>query len=292
MNSKLTGTGSKKRALVVLAIIVGAALLGGGGWTLYGTLTKRPPSTAQVKRSIWKFLAKKADTKDFKPPFDSADVRIISGTTTITNKAGRVKTITKATKSALALPETTVSAYFRTNHEQAASYERMYRLIGEELTVTEHLLASADVPQQLTALVLASEASTHARVDAENLWLGARICEAYLWPNLSLVEATNQALLTVDAVLNHCDIAFKDAGETNHVIRNYEYVLARNQRTPAQLDATRFRLAQVYMDLDEKEKALKLLKEIKNIKSPKLQNEIAVLERDIAAKKQLAEKKK
>ena len=132
---------------------------------------------------------------------------------------------------------------------------------------------------------MASEASAYARTNAENLWLGARICEAYLWPNLPLVEATNQTLFTPDAVLNLCDIAFKDAGETNNIIRNYEYMLARTQRPPAQLDLARFRLAQIYLDTGENAKALKLLKEIKTMKTAKIDRQIDALEKQAPTKK-------
>jgi len=292
MGTQLNAAMTKKRAVMFIVFIVLVALLGWGGWTVFGRLTGRPPTIAQTKRAIWKYLAKQCGTHNFTPPLDLATASVgDSAPVTVTNKSGKVKAITKASKIGnLMLPETTLSPYFRTNQQVAASYERIYRLVGEQLYVSEKLLDESDTTKRLTGIVMACEAGDYARTNAVNVWLAARISEAYLWPNIPFVE-TNQAVVTADALLNICDLSFKDAGETNNIIRNYELILARNQRTPAQLDAARFRLAQVYIDLEEKEKALKLLKEIKNIKTAKLTLEISMLEREIADKKQAAEKK-
>ena len=276
---------SKKTAATLLAVIVCAGVVSWAGWTLYGKMTGRPPSTAQVKRSVWKFLGKQAPGKKFAPALDvsSASLAAAPSVTTFTNKAGKVKTVNKANKiGKLGLPETSLSASFRTNQTQAASYEEMFRLIGEQLTVAEQLLAGPELEQQWTGLIMASEASTYARTNALNPWLGARICEGWLWPNLALVETTNNPPLTPDALLNLCDIAFKEAGETNHIIRNYEYLIAKTTR-PNQADAARFRLSRLYEDAGEDAKALAMLKQIKTSKNGKLEKFITALEEKVAA---------
>lgn len=270
--------------MVLIASVVGAVLLSSGGWTLYGRITGRPQTVAQVKRSIWKSLAKQTHRRNFKPPFDYSAAQIV-GVTSITNKAGRVRITSKAAKKgSFGLPETTLSTYFRTNQEQVASYEQMYRLIGEQLTVTEQLLKSAETPLQLTALVMASEASIYARTNAHDLWLGARIGEAYLLPNLSLVESTNSASLTTDMLLNVCELAFKEAAETNNMIRTYEQLIAKALNSQ-QADLARFRLARIYQELGKDADALGLLKKITTLKSPKVQQDISILEIKLQAKK-------
>ena len=284
MNSPLTGTISKKRTVVVIGIIAGAALLGWGGWTLYGRFTGRPQTTAQVKRSIWKYLAKQTGGRKFKPAVDLSTAGLTASTLTVTNKAGRVRMVNVATKTGRALPQTPLSVYFRTNQEQAASYEQMYRFIGEQLTVAEQLLKGDETSLQLMGLVMASEASVYARTNVLNLWLGARICEAYLWPNLALVETTNRTLLTPSTVLDLCEAAFKEADETNHLIRSYEYLIGKTTGSQQQMDLPRFRLSRLYQSLGRDEDALKLLKEIKALKSPKVAQDIAILERQINAK--------
>jgi hypothetical protein len=288
MNTKLPGFLSKKRTVVVIAIVAGVLLLGWGSWTAYGKFSGRPPTTAQVKRSIWKYLAKKSGGRKFKPDLDlTAPAEIARPSTpVVTNKAGRVRAATSAGKAAgRVLPETTFSAYFRTNQQDAGSYEHMYQLIGEQLFVADRLLESAEASRQVMGLVMASEASTYARTNVQSLWLSARICEAYLWPNLTLVETTNRNLLTPSAILDRCEAAFKEAGETNHLVRIYEHLIARTQGSKTQVDLARFRLSRLYQGLNRDAEALKLLKEIKTLTSPKVAQDIAILERRIAAKK-------
>src|SRR5438552_3336858 len=98
MKSQLTKPISKRRAMVVVAALAGASLLGWGSWELYGKFTGRPPTTAQVKHSIWKFLAKQTGDGDFKPTLDLSTASL-SNTITFTNKNGRVKSVSKISKS-------------------------------------------------------------------------------------------------------------------------------------------------------------------------------------------------
>ena len=161
----------------------------------------------------------------------------------------------------------------------------MYRFIGEQLFVADELLESDDASRQVMALVMASEASTYARTNVQNLWLSARICEAYLWPNLTLVETTNRNLLTPNAILDLCEKAFKEAGETNHLTRIYEHLIARTQGSGQQIDLARFRLSRLYQGMGRDEEALKLLREIKTLTSPKVAQDIAILEKRVAVKK-------
>jgi hypothetical protein len=269
---------TKRRAALAGMLLLAAAFLGWGGWTLYGRWSGRPLTVPQMKRAIWKAVEKQVRTKNLQPPFDAAEVEILGATTTTTtNRAGRVRTVSRTSRSALDLPETTVSEYFRTNQAQATSYEAMYRFLGEQLKVTDALFKEPDASKRLAGMVMAGEASIYARTNAHDGGLSARICEAYLWPHLSLVEASNRAPVTAEAVLNICDIAFKEAGETNNIIRNYEMLMARTQR-PQSLDAARFRLALIYIDQGENAKALKLLKSITTIKTAKITREIARLE--------------
>ena len=119
MNTKRPGFLSKKRTVVVIAIVAGTLLL---GWVTYGKFSGRPPSTAQVKRSIWKYLAKQTGGRKFKPDLDlsaAADLAPPS-TRTVTNKAGSVRAVSSTGRTGgRVLPETTFSAYFRTNQQDA-----------------------------------------------------------------------------------------------------------------------------------------------------------------------------
>jgi len=268
----------------VAAAVLAIGLLAFGGWTLLND--SGDPS--DVRRAIWKYLRKQARTKDFKPPLElSAATLPGSGgpvTISVTNKSGKVKTITRTTKATGkaavdVIPETSFSTYFLTNQMQCETYEEMYRFIGQQLYVVERLLEGTNEAQPLIALAMACEAANYARTNAWNPWLASRVCQAYLWPNVALVENTNRVLLTPDALLNVCDNAFQEAGDTNSIIHNYELMIAKVSRSPAYVDLLRYRLAHVYQDLGQEEKALPLLKQIKNYRMNRVPQEIAAMEK-------------
>ena len=276
---------TKRTAAVALAVLLGLALLGWGGWSLWVRFSGRPLTVAQTKRVIWKHLGKQARTNKFPPPPESPATTILGPgvLATTTNRTGRIRAVARASRGPLDLPETTLSEYFRTNQALAASYDRMYRFIGEELKAADAVLASTNVLREFTALALAGEATIYARTNALDFWLSARICDAYLWPRLPLVAGTNQAGVTQDAVLTLCELAYRDAGETNNMIRAYETILARGTR-PAFVDMARFRLALIYIDHGRNAEALKLLKSLQSLKSAKIDREMAALERLLAEK--------
>jgi hypothetical protein len=272
----------KTAAISVLALATLLAV-SYGAWELYARLTNRPPTTSDVKQSIRRFLKKETGQSDFQTEFGPASISNAVTEVAVTNKNGKVKKNARRKISELGLPETSLTAYFRTNHAAATSYREMYQLIGQQLTIADELLESDDLSRKQSALVVASEASAYARNDAMNLWLAARICEGYLWPNLSLVESTNKPPFTPDALLNLCDIAFKEAGETQNIIRNYEYLIAKAS-VPQRADSARFRVARLYEEIGDEERALQHLKQIKTLKNAKVERQIAALEQRLKSK--------
>ncbi len=280
---------TKRSAVLALAVLLGLALFSGGGWYLWVKFSGRPLSVAQTKRVIWKHLGKQARPKKFQPPPAAADAMILGAgipapvLTTTTNRTGRIRMAARTSRGPLDFPETTLSEYFRTNQEIAASYDIMYRFIGEQLKAADAVLTSTNGAREFTALALAGEASIYARTNALDYWLSARICDAYLWPRLALVAGTNRAAVTQDAVLTACELAYRDASETNNMIRAYEMILARSTRT-ASLDQARFRLALIYIDHERNAEALKLLQSLQSLKSAKIAREIGMLERALAEK--------
>jgi len=279
MNAKLTEPSSKRRAAIIAVLFVALGLLSWGGWTLYGRLSGRELSVPQMKRVIRKYVAKQTHKKIALPDLDLSTAALLdssSGTSTVTNKNGRVRTVTRTARSYQELQDTTLSEYFRTNELAAGTYELIYRALGEQLLVADELLASTNMALKLTGVVMAGEASIYARTNAQNVWLSARICEAYLWPNLTLTAASNRTILSVESLLTLCDLAFRDASETNHMIQNYEMMIAKAR--VQQADVGRFRLALIYMDQGENAKALKLLKALTTLKTAKIARDIARLE--------------
>lgn len=276
------------------AVLTGAILIVGlvafGGWKLWTS----EATPGDSRRALWKYLRKEARTKDFKPDLDlsTASLKIAGAPVSIlvTNKSGQTKTVTRGTKAVSGkaaenlIPETSFTQHFFTEQMQAETYQEMYRLIGQQLFVADDLLSRPDEQQRIIGLAMACEAGNYARTNALNLWLAARVCEAYLWPNLSLIENTNRALLTPDALLNICDDAFQQAGETNNIVRNYEIMIAKVSRSPAYVDLLRYRLAHIYQDLGQEEKALPLLKQIKNYRMNRVPQEIAAMEQRLKSR--------
>ena len=280
MASKLNQPVSDKTVALVVGVIVVAALACWGGFTWHRKTAKaRPLATEEVKRSIWKFLSKQTGEKDFHTPLDIPTNMPGGVITVVTNSAGGVTT-TRTVRARTA--GTAASIYFRTNQEHAATYTEIYRFVGQQLAFAERLLTNHDTGQRPLALVMASEATAYTRTNAMNPWLGARICEAYLWPNLSLLDATNRPPITMESVLNICDATFKGAGETNNILRNYEFMVTKVRRPS---ESTRYRLARLYQDAGEDAKALEQLKQIKTYKIKQVEYEISVLEKRLSARK-------
>jgi hypothetical protein len=281
MASKLNQPVSDKTVAIVVGCIVVVALVCWGGFTWHKrTAMARPLATEEVKHSIWKFLSKQTGEKDFHAPLDiptSAPGGVI---TVVTNSAGGVTTIrTVQTRRAGSAP----SIYFRTNQEHAATYSEIYRFVGQQLDFAERLLTNHDTGQRSLALVMAREATAYTRTNAMNPWLSARICEAYLWPNLSLLDPTNRPPITMESVLNICDATFKEAGETNNIRRNYEFMVTKTRRPS---ESIRYRLARLYQDAGEDAKALEQLKQIKTYRMKQVEFEMGVLEKRLGARKQ------
>jgi hypothetical protein len=146
---------------------------------------------------------------------------------------------------------------------EAPSYAAMYRLIGQELWVAEHLLASANPEHGRVGLGLALSASQHALGDAQNGWLAARICEGYVWPNLDLAEAGNRrSPFNLENLLNECANVFRQADEFQNVARTYQKFLAK-VNDPQRADWARAQIAMAYDQAGDPKRALQYLRQIK-----------------------------
>jgi len=121
------------------------------------------------------------------------------------------------------------NAYIGAVRQQIAevrSYEALYRLIGEQLATADRLLADPDISQRRVGLSFAREACGHANSDPEDIWLAARICEAYLWPNLDLADSKPGSRERALDLLETCRRIFFVSNETNNVLKNYNLLLA------------------------------------------------------------------
>jgi hypothetical protein len=157
-------------------------------------------------------------------------------------------------------------AYIRSVREQMAgvrSYPALYQLVGEQLATADRLLAEPDRARQRMGLKLAREACGHVNSGAVNVWLAARIVEAYFWPNLELADAdTFSRERALDLLETSRRILF-DTDETNNVLRNYELLLTNAPNARA-ADTFRVQLADWLEEKGALDHAAKILDEIRD----------------------------
>jgi hypothetical protein len=139
------------------------------------------------------------------------------------------------------------------------SYPALYRLVGQQLATADRLLAEPDISRRRMGLKIAREACGHVNSDAVDVWLAARICEAYFWPNLDLADAQPGSRERTLELLETCRRVFFDTYETNNVLTNYNLLMAHAPDARA-ADTFRVQLA----DWLEEKGALKHAAEILN----------------------------
>jgi chromosome segregation ATPase len=146
---------------------------------------------------------------------------------------------------------------------EATSYKTLYELIGRHLALAEKLLAARQFESNRTALTLAREAVEIATDPTEDPWLAARICQAYLWPNLEMADPPGRPPENAEALLQTCQAAFVRAGETNHVIQNYRLAL-QHAATERRRDLARYYLAFTLEQTGELHEAAQLYRQVQD----------------------------
>jgi hypothetical protein len=269
MQNPLTKSVSPRAA----AISVGVGLLVLlGVWygpSAFRKLTNRPESAQDVGKNIWKYLAKRSGEKEF-----AVD---LSAVTNGVSEAAPEATAPLRKRNRRPLPaQAGYAKYFQQKQAEASTYKALYKLVGQELKLGESLLQSADEKQAGVALIM--DASRCATSPTEDPWLAARICEGFIWPE---VEKNEKANASAEQLLSFCENVFRDAGETNNVIRNYRMLIAKAQGS--QVDITRFRLSRVLQDAGQYREALACLQQMSNTNKNGYKQRVAFLQEKIKA---------
>ena len=280
--NKLNQPLDRRSAARILAILAIAVVALTGGWRLWRQYQSRPMDTAGVRQSIRSFLRDQTGDGSFKPlaldtptnstpasPVDLAEV----DPGIKKNKAEKLKK-----KSA---PPTDSARVFRQRIQEATDYKTIYRVIGQSLALVDQYLAGTDPAWVETALALAADATRAAHDSAMNDWLAARIAEGYLWTELEFAASKDARRVTPDFLLNIADDAFRDAGETNNLVRNYRLVIAHAGK-PGKADNIRFRLARLQEEQGDFTGALATLREVKDTNSTLLQKRLMIVERQLS----------
>jgi hypothetical protein len=150
----------------------------------------------------------------------------------------------------------------RAQMAETHSYETMYMLIGQQLRAADHLLADADRERRRMGVNFAKEACGHALSEAQAPWLAARICEAYLWPNLDLADYSPATKERTQDILRLGKAAFSDADETKSLEKNFELMIA-HAPDRRHADGSRLDFAELLERTGEFQRAAQCLNEVK-----------------------------
>src|SRR5205085_7095269 len=146
----------------------------------------------------------------------------------------------------------------------AASYDAMYKIIGQELFVASGLLASGNPEHRRQGVLTSLSASRHASTYAVNGAVAARICEGYVLPNLDLANDTNRrSTFNEDNLLRQCANIFERNYEFNNVVRTYEIFLS-GVKNADRADWARSQIGQAYEQAGDSKHALQAYRQIQN----------------------------
>ena len=267
MQNPFTKSVSRRAAAIVLGSVLLVFIGFWFGPMAFRRVTNAPVAPEDVRKDIWKYLAKQTGEKDF-----SADLSSVTNSPTSAAQEETASSKKKNKKAPAA--DLVYSKYFQDKQAEASTYKALYKVVGQELNLAESLLQTAD--QKPIALALVMQASRCASSPTENPWLAARICEGYLWPEVALSEKADNP---TEQLLSFCENAFRDAGETNNLIRNYRMVIAKSQGT--QVDITRFRLSRLLEDSGQYREALECLQQMTNTNKNGYKNRVAFLQEKV-----------
>lgn len=200
-------------------------------------------SGAAARQAIAQYLTKKSGDKSFAPE------AALAASTNATRDLGDQADV-----------------YIRSVRQQISTvpnYEALYRLVGQQLATAGQLLAQTNLGHRRLGLKLAREACSHAHSGEVDVWLAARICEGYLWPNLELTDEDSGSRGRRLEMLETCRRVFYATTETNNVLTNYYYLQANAPNEHAS-DVYRVQLADWLEEKGALPQAHQVLSEIRD----------------------------
>ncbi|MCX7871765.1 MAG: hypothetical protein N2487_00605 [Verrucomicrobiae bacterium] len=179
------------------------------------------------------------------------------------------KSLDDSDNSELAIAQNEFVMSLRQKFDEATTYAKMYEYIGQELWVVDKLFESKNPAHLRVALRMARQAARDAMDLAQNQWLGARIYEAYILPNVGLAGGdtggggNRRNRFSMEGLLNECASIFQMAEEQENEIRTYRMMLSLAPDSP-RADFTRLQLASIYDNNGDTGKAEKYVKQVQN----------------------------
>jgi hypothetical protein len=294
---------SRKAIALIVGAIVLAVLMIWGGYSLFQYLNAGPQKPEKVRAQIRRYLKKQTGQKDFKtvlparltneapaPPSPMPASRAAAPTIVTNETASRppgtntvMRLARQMAQRILGPKQSELTREFRERINAAPDYRTMYRLIGEQLWIVDQLFTNREARRIETGLLLATDTSRVALRDAVNPWLAARIGEGYLWPQVDFAASGGPGRMSVEMVLDAADEAFREAGETNNIIRNGKLLISKAGASP-QAEKARVRVAKLLEEQGKYAEALSYLRGARNTNSPVIAQRLAGLEARVRQK--------
>ncbi len=244
---------SLKKIIVIftaLLLLVGASW---GGRQIYKKISARPLTPQESKKLVVNYLEKKSGQSDFKSSLDISQ-------------------------------EKKPWQLLKVQYDAPPDYPTVYRLIGEHLSMADQLIHNSDSRQQENGLRIVTELCDVAQNVAVDSWLSARICDAYILPNLSKIEENPKRGLSREQLMHLAGKIYLSAEEKDKAIDLGKIYIAQTS-SKSRADAARWRLGNLLENKGDRQEALKYYHEISdpNFKS-KLSKHIAMLEQNSSQK--------
>ncbi len=262
---------SSRKQFLIAGLLI--ACLAAGAWLVHHFYFQRTRTPEGVKAQIFSYLKKQSTREDFKSAvnWDPAD------TAPVTTNASQNARAERRRARAIMNTGNEVSQQFRKLQAGATTYGEIYGLIGEQLTIADQMLTSTNPAMQRLALGQACDACGYALHDAVQGWLASRIAEAYLLPNLKLLETDNRSPINLDRTFRTVEDAFEGGDETNNLVRAYQTLIASSPDS-RHLEQARFRLSRLLEQEGRDQEALQYLRQSGQTNNAWIQRRIAALE--------------
>jgi len=164
----------------------------------------------------------------------------------------------------LAAQQTDFTAIYKAKFEKATTYSQMYNLLGQMLYVAKKLLEEPDSQRKRMGMWACSQAANFALNYIENQWLAARICEAYLLPNLHLAnDPAPKTPLNPANLLLQCGTIFQAAGERDNYFLAMEMSI-KKATSPSTKDYACYYLGREYEQAGRYDDALRIFRSMNN----------------------------
>ncbi len=273
---------SRRSATRVVLAFVCFALAGAGAWWGWQAWQSRSRDTTANKEGIRDSLREQTGVRHFTAL--AGDVPTNSEPASAGSQTdGPKKEKPEKLKKKKQPPLTDYTRVFRQKLKEAADYKTVYRVLGEGLARADEFLATKSAEDTETALFLAAEAVRASHDVAVNDWLAARIAEAYLWPGVEFANSPEARRVSGDYLLNLADDAFRGAGETNNLVKNYRLVIAQAGKA-GKADNARYRLSRLLEEQSDLAGALAVMREVKETNSSAFQRRVAAIEQQLKSK--------